>query len=93
MLTDDKKLSIEMMTKMAKLETDVSYIKKSIDKSNIKFDKFVEAVDKKYANKDIEIQVSEHAEKINNINVTLAKWAGGIIVFTTVVGWIISSVA
>lgn len=92
-----EKMNIEMVERMAKLETDVGYIKKAIDstnehltRTNNKFDKFVEAVDKKYANKDIEQIVNKHEEAINNINVHIAKWVGGAIACTTIITWIIA---
>lgn len=88
-----------MVEKIAKMETDVSYIKKSIDSINInisttntKFDRFVDAVDKKYANKKIETKVINNEKAINGINITLAKWAGGIITASALITGVISAI-
>ena len=92
-----KKDTITMAERMGKMETDITYIKKGLDDNSIEHKEirklitdFVEAVDKKYADKDIEKTVEDQGKAINGINVHMAKVVGGSIAVTTIITWVIA---
>ena len=79
-----------MVERMAKIETDITYIKKAQDHTNNKLDQFINSVDNKYAKIKIENVVNDNTQKIANINIIMAKWIGGGIALSTIITWIIT---
>jgi hypothetical protein len=66
--------------RMTRVETDIKYIKESVSETNKKLDKFIDSADSKYAEKDVENRVLAVESEVKGINVTLAKYIGGVAV-------------
>jgi len=79
----------DLRINMAQIQTDLEYTKKKIDEIDSKIDEFIKCADDKYAPHSIIKKVQEHDKKIGSIKLTMAKWAGALIVIIAIVQMII----
>ena len=74
------------------MEKDVEYLKEGQDRMHTKLDDFISSANVKFAEKEVEEEVKALKEAQNKINVTLAKYAGALVVLAIAIPLILKYV-